>query len=477
MKVLDFAQYAPGLKVRGTGFLYFAIHEKYLEAKTIQTRVHTTREITQYNGEKHQVAVSGNIVNNKTLYNYNSLKGRYIIAVEAILTDLAVKLSGVEFIIYDQNDYVIETLFIIKRSGTYTNPYKPDMKIQTTAEVTCLDDPEEEQQQFSSNRDCNDLINEILKASKEKNVPVSDTVTVKEMDLEPSAPYILLPKDKETPLVPFWFSHDQWRYFDKKFAIEDGKLIMSRYEMDSVTQRIHSLFLQAYSGQSILLPPTTVTQQEVEDEIDEEQLTALIDYINTTNLKLMMSLPPTDVKTEYFRVDKGKMYACVSLKGGLKRPRDYIMLRHEAFVSRYRIFSSIFGGYGSMGQNSSMKFYLKRGEVVGFEVDGELKHGERAVESEVYNEYMKTIKNMQEQFKFLETLSEDQEEKIKTVLSTMGADALFDIPYSMEFGEELEVRIKHPLLYGTLMTRIDNLGQDEERVMTLPLLESAVFVI
>nr|DBA11738.1 TPA_asm: ORF37 [Malaco herpesvirus 1] len=468
MKVLDFAQFAPGVETRGVGHLYYALHERYRTSSIIETRLHFMKKLDD--GKRGYPIISG-FKRTTTLYKYGPLLNRFILPVEVKLTDLQLKISAVEIVIHNEVGNSFETLFMIKRNGIYKNPYKQDVKVVTTAELPIPEDGSRETdpcEQFSANKNCNDLIKAIQEATRLKNAKINEPPKVSEMDVDVSSPYILQPKDKSTPSVPFWFSHDQWRYYENAFEIEDGRVPKSHIQQFNFGRVAHGLFLNSYNNDMNLIPPTgNLVNITLENDsiLTHEDMKPFIDYINLVKFNVLLSLMPKECDVDYFSVDKGKMYGCVKLDDGVRNVTDYPFLLHNTFVQRYRYFKNFFRGKKELGSNYSIKLYIHAGVYIGIEADGEMIYGTREAIPNRYLDFMQSVKRINQNLSMLETVPQELYDWTDDTVAKMALDAAKDIPFTIEFTEELNMVINHPLIYGTLVEEISELSQVDEHVM------------
>ena len=491
MLVNEFTENADGIDQGGVGYLYYAIHERYVkDADCIEAKIHFLRGIVEGDGSTTMYPIIGQSVIVRELYKFKPMSGRLILVIPAILTDLNVKIAAVEISILDEGGKTKEVLFVVKRSGKYSDPYRPMAKIVTRAVVEENEYDYNDPCNFSGNRDCNRLITEILQKSRQKNDKVEEPVKMRETDLDPAAPYILFPKDTDTPLVPFWFTHDHWRYFDRKFQIEDGRVPLVRIEQYSFASIAHGLFLSAHNTNTSMIPPrgSKRTLNEVRSDFTDESQDVLVNYytedqelVFTTNrqkigqlmnyvfrslFNVLVDISPQPVACDYYKVGKGKMYGCISIRGGVMRPSDYFMLNHHAFAHRYRIFLAIYADLPKLGDVDRIKLHIHRGQLVGLEMGDELVFGSKDVDMDVYNDYLLTLKNMGENFRGLSTdLTQSYENKIDQMLRVMAAEAVYDLPFSVEISETLDMYIKHPLIFGEVVSHIRGMNAAEENSM------------
>lgn len=466
-----FVSFAPGVQQSGVGHLYYALHERYVDkVKKIRCKVHLQKVIKSSAG-KFDRDDSFPVIREETierLYSYPELQGRVILAVPCVLRDNNTYVRAVEF---DMGD---EILFVLKRSGTYTNPYRPQEKIVTEAMIAEVDIPPEESADERNRSDAFiRLVEKVLKETESKNEKqkqATEELDLREFVVPPTSPFVFFPKDKETPLVPFWFSYKQWQYFDARFEITDGGIVLARQALLDTPASIYDLFLFT-SPESIEFEepkkPSMVSarNQALQAEFAQERFEELYNYITRMSYQALKQLSPERSQLHYYKIDKGQMYGCVRLdKPG---PVQCPLINLKALQDRYRVLPLTKPTYGKV------IFYVQKGEVVGVEA---VKLGSKEAPSLIWgtnkpvtyawDDYQTNLNYMDRYLgnKF-DHLNDSQIDALQTSTSALAKDAAHELPVTIEIGEDLTKIINHPLIYGDMIYSLGTTSLDEENVM------------
>lgn len=465
MITLPFASFAPGVNRKGVGYLYYAFLSEYAnKLDKCRCKVHFLKKLESKDGlEPDRTFPIVTELEIERVYTFPELDGRVLIAVPATFIDNYTNVNCVEF------DFGSEVVFMMKRSGTYTNPYRPEEKIVTEAEV--VDEPAEPTPRDTTS--FNSLLMRIIEETEikdKKEEQTSEELDLRQFVVPPTSPFIFFPKNKDTPAVPFWLSYKQWMYYDRKFEIGEGKMVLARQAELDLPQTLFSLYRSTKpESEDFVDPSSSIPMLNFNtnyEDVKDGDMQELYLMILAGENKVMDAISPKDSSVDYYKVDKGQMYACVRLHK--PEPTDCPLINLKSFRDRYRVL-----GHAGKQSYSKVKLHVQLGEVVGLSVvplgakDYKLVWGTDTPVTNKWIEYHKALEDVSIYMsdELLEKMNQERIDSVKTSLSDLLTEGIAELPYTIEFGEYLQKIITHPLLFGRFVYEMPTTTGVEEGVM------------
>ncbi|AKM20995.1 ORF58 [Ostreid herpesvirus 1] len=423
------------------------------------------------------------VISHKTL----EKEDRVLIVLDAPITSSDIQIICVE--LWWKTGYI----FIYKRNGMFSDPYRPEIKVETVitgVTKSAISTATEEPREFaepppppattarSSMQAFTELLERLSGNTAAPQDPTLSELTNLELvkkdepeiknkedgilyGVELSTAIYRKPSDQSIILSPFWCNHKHWVYYSKQFTISAPTIPASKItEMDLEDICKRNFFLNQNKVMLMSLPEKKLSFQPkpqmrplfIEEMMTQEHLNHLVyECSKTATWALNTLIPEYDIVERLDKVDKG-VYNVLFYEKKVKPGRKYDMNTYPLmFYTKYGL---RFDHINSSKKFKHIAFCVKR-EIVGVEVTyydelmnkewTELLYGEMLPKVPIIQDFLENMERLHRQVVDGNiTISAEMSLDIDNRIRRMLDDAVNDIPFHIYFTEDLERYIYHP---------------------------------